>query len=203
MDMEQCNKLFDIELRRMQISCEIEELEQRPKSIKKMEGYAVDTVLFMNRLISLLPDVIYKKQAENFVQYQKTKFIMRMVVRAYGLGTGDASGLSDSDIVSVIGPIERFNAEQEDAPLTAAAFLAENNVVDNENGDVAAAVDRIAGRMYKEKYGIDPPKTTTVVPDVTVVETDVYTNAHRGILERACEEYIEQQSPKRRRSSRK
>lgn len=65
-------------------------------------------------------------------------------------------------------------------------------------------IDSLNVTLYdREKYGRDPPKTTTVVPDDTVVETDVYTTVDRHILGRACQEYIEQQRPKRRRCARK
>jgi hypothetical protein len=225
MSVEQCNKLFDFELRRIQIGCENEEVELRSKRAR--EELAIHTkktrdelvlrlerlqmaedimdktvqltnnvLQFMDKAVPLLSEGLPEKSAADFVQDHRIKFIIQMVQHLPKLFMDDAPLVPDSTM-------EGSEAEKEDAPLSIAAFLAENNVVDNENGDIAAAVDRIAERLYKDKYGRDPPKTTTVVPEDTVVETDVYTNADRDVLERACQEYIEEQRPKRRRCARK
>ena len=51
-------------------------------------------------------------------------------------------------------PVDK--AVGDDTPFTVAEYLAEQGVEDAD-GTLAMRVDIIAARLYKEKYGVDPP----------------------------------------------
>lgn len=205
MSLEQGNKLFEIELserqievserqievRKRQISCEDEELELYSKKArltaqlrKEMIEDAVNNVQGMDLLVSLLSDGISKKTVDGFVQNHKANFVLRTTEH---MATGGALVVPDSTRQAITNGPDVF---QEGLPLQITTIMLEYKLVDDDNATIAKAIGRIAARMYREEFGEDPPKTIMVLRNNKPVEAFAYTNAHRKLLERACEEYI-------------
>lgn len=173
MNVEHCNKLLNIELRRMQLGYEneelaiytkktrdelvlrLEKLQMVERIIEKTVQLTDDVLQFMDKVEPLLSDGLPERSAADFVQDHRIKFIIQMVQHLPTLFMDDAPpplllpDCTTEKSDAVHSTTDKSDVIQEDAPLSIATFLAESNVVDNENGDIANAVDRIAERMYR------------------------------------------------------